>query len=369
MVMPGADNKRKERDDTDASLRAERIKADAQLAKTRTSVEEEADHVVEVARDRAEVTLHAARERADSDMATAGAPSSLRKEVEVERAVEDGAVAEERAVADEQLQGEREEHQGALTTLLRLEREATDDGLVIERARADETVATRDDFLGMVSHDLRNMLGGITLSATMLVKQAATEANGGAATLRHAELIKRFSVRMNRLVGDLLDLVSLEAGKLRVTPQPLDAVQLVKDSGEEFQPSFSAKGVTLTTDIAADAILAKIDHERIHQVLANLLGNALKFTERGGNVALSVARTGSEVRFSVTDTGVGIPAGQAAAIFERFRQVGTNDGLGLGLYIAKCIVEAHGGSIWAETPERGGTALLFTLPGAGADPA
>ena len=348
-----------EREDTDASLLAERAKTDAALAKKRSSLEETEDLVVEVARTRAAETLDAARERADREMRAAGAGWTLHEKVELEREKADSTLAEERAAADDRLRAEREEHRRALHALLHLEREATDDGLLVERARADEVVATRDDFLGMVSHDLRNILGTIAMSTTMLAKQAI----GGAATTAHAERIQRGTARMNRLVGDLLDVVSLEAGMLHTTPLPHDAIDLAKETVEAFRPSFQSKEVTLTMDSATGSIVAKFDHDRIVQVLANLLSNALKFTERGGQVTLSVARTNSDVRFSVTDTGVGIPADKSAAIFERFGQV-TRDrrGHGLGLYIAKCIVEAHGGRIWVDRPEAGGAALRFTLP-------
>jgi signal transduction histidine kinase len=356
----------KERDDTDASLLAERIKTDAELVRKRTSAEEDEDHLVRVARGRAEQTLGKARELADLAMAAAGTPRKVQKEVEVERTLADKVVAEERTIAEERLRMDRAEHQRALSALLRLEREATDDGLLVERSRADEVVATRDDFLGIVSHDLRNILGTIAMSAEILARRSVTVEGGGAATRAETDRIQRGTARMNRLVGDLLDVVSLEAGELRVTLLPHDAVQLVKEAVETFQPSFSAKQIVLAADVAADPIVATFDHDRILQVLANLLSNALKFTEPGGRVVASVTVTGSEVRFAVTDTGVGIPADQTEAIFERFGQVKRDRrGHGLGLYISKCIVEAHGGRIWAERLEGGGTALRFTLPVAG----
>jgi signal transduction histidine kinase len=357
---------RPERQDTDASLLAERTKTDVELARNAALVEEDADEIVEVARERAEATLRTARERADHDMMTAGAPSRSRKEIEVARAKEDGTVAQERALADDRLAAERQEHQRALNALLRLEREATDAGLLVERARADQVISTRDDFLGMVSHDLRNMLGGIALSAATLAKHAPTSGDSGALTLKHTERIQRFTARMNRLLGDLLDVVSLEAGMLHVTMGPFDANLLTSDAAEAFQPTFAAQGITLAAKVEPGELIASGDQERVLQVLANLFSNALKFTERGGHVALSVARTGSQVCFSVIDTGVGIPAAHATAIFERFRQVGTRDrrGLGLGLYIAKSIVEAHGGNIWIESPEGGGSAFHFTVPAA-----
>jgi signal transduction histidine kinase len=294
-------------------------------------------------------------------MRSAGAGPELRSEIKAERKAEDGAVEGERLAADEQLRVEREQHQRALGDLLRLEREATDEGLLIERARADETVSTRDDFLGIVSHDLRGMLSGISLSAGMFAKHA-TDAGDAEASV-HADRILRCAARMNRLVSDLLDVVSLEAGMLQINPGPHDAVQLVTEVVEAFQTAFVAKGVVLTLDHDTTEIVAKYDHGRIFQALANLLGNALKFTEPGGTVKLTVQRADATVRFSVTDTGKGIPADQIAAVFERFRQVKRDRrGLGLGLYIAKCIVEAHGGTIGAESPGAGGTTVCFTLP-------
>jgi signal transduction histidine kinase len=325
-------------------------------------VEHDADAVVQAARQRAEATLHAARMRADTS--TRVTPSEAARR-DVERAREDTINAQERATADERLHIEREERQRALSELLRFERDATDDRLLIERTQADDAVRSRDDFLGMVNHDLRTLLGGIALNAALLAKQASERGPEHAGYVRHAERIQRFTGRMNRLVGDLLDVVSLEAGKLEVTPRPLDPKQLVRDTAEAFQPLFSAKGIAFHTNVAADSFLAAFDHDRILQVLANLLSNALKFTDEGGEVVVRVAPVGSEVCFTVTDTGVGIPPDKAENIFERFQQVSTKDrrGLGLGLYIAKCIVSAHGGRIWLENHEGSGSAFHFTLPG------
>jgi signal transduction histidine kinase len=359
------DNKtRKEREETDASLLAERDKTDSELAKAVTSLEEDADQVLEVARQRAEAILDTARELADRDMTAAGVVGRVRRAVEIERGVEDAAIAEARVVADQRLQVERDEQQRALAALLLLEREATDDGLVVERAHADKVLATRDDFLAMASHDLRNMLGGIALSAQALAKPAGSTGDGAAASVKHAERIQRFVARMNRLVGDLLDVVSLESGTLHITPEVVDVRQLLKEAEEAFQPAFAAKGITLTADLGPDAIVTACDHDRIVQVLANLISNALKFTDPGGQVAMSVSRTERDVRVSVIDNGLGIPATHQTAIFERFRRIDTKDGrgLGLGLYIAKSIIDVHDGRIWVESHKGGGSAFHFTLP-------
>ncbi len=354
---------RKERDDTDASLQAERAKTDAELTKTQSEVEADADRVVEVARERAGATLGEARDRADQKMESAGATTAVVQGVARERKAEDKAVTDERGVADERLRVERLEQQRALSALLELEREATDDGLVVERAHADETVATRDEFLGLVSHDLRNLLGIISGSAQMLATTFREQGKADPGSLAHAERIHRSTARMNRLVGDLLDVVGLEAGKLRVVCEPHEARDLAKEAMEGFLPSFTAKGLALTLEAPERSIVVKLDHDRLNQVLSNLLSNAFKFTEPGGQVTLSLERVGADARFSVVDTGRGIPAHRLVTIFERFQQV-TNDsrGLGLGLYIAKCIVDAHGGALWAENQVPHGTAMRFTIP-------
>ena len=365
-MEPPAHKPHKEREDTDESLRFERSKTDRELENARNDIEEDADRVLEVARQRAGIVLEAARERTDEDLSSQGAGAVTLAGIAAERAEEDRLLTDERATADERLHVERAERKRALATLLSLERESTDDHLHVERGRADETVDARDDFLGMVSHDLRTLLGGIALNTALLTKHAQRQGEPGNETLQRAERIQRFTARMSRLIGDLLDVVSLEAGRLAVSPQRRDAVNLVRDAVDAFEPLFADKGITLRWHTEVGSLLAEFDDERILQVLANMLSNALKFTQRGGYVTLTVNRIGSEVCISVTDTGIGIPAGDEQAIFERFRQVRAKDrrGLGLGLYISKCIVEAHGGRIWAERLERGGTSLHFTLPGA-----
>jgi signal transduction histidine kinase len=354
----------RKREETDASLLAERAKTDAELAHREKAYEKDEDQVVEVARERAQETLEAARERADLEMAAVGATRTLKEDVAFERAAADDVVAKERASADELLRVERRGHHRALAALLLLERDATDDGLDAERTRADEVIASRDDFLGIVSHDLRSILSSIAMTAALLVDRATTGREDGE-TRKHAERIARGAARMNRLVGDLLDVVSLEAGELRVTPTPHDAVAIAKETLDTFQPAFSEKGILLTADISAVSMIVPLDRDRVFQVLGNLLGNALKFTERGGHAVLSLALEDSAAHFCLTDSGVGIPADQTEKVFERFGQVGRDRrGHGLGLYIAKCIIEAHGGRIWAASLDAGGTALHFTLPSA-----
>lgn len=357
-------NHQQERNDTDESLRSERSKTDTELEAARAAIDDDADQVVELARARAEGVLSAARERTDRDLVSGGGHSDVAQQLEAERVDEDRAVAKERATADECLQEEREARRRLLSSLLDAEREATDERLLIERARADHTVSTRDEFLGMVSHDLRGLLGGLATGGAQLTKHAIRQGEAGAELLRQADRMQRLTSRMTRLVGDLLDVVSLEAGQLAVTPQPLQVEQLMEEALEAFQPAFVAKGLTLTSRVLPGAAQATFDHDRILQVLANLLGNALKFTTAGGRVSMTVSPCDTGICFSIIDDGIGIPADELTFVFERFRQVKANDkrGLGLGLYIARSIVEAHGGRIWAECAAQGGAALHFTLP-------
>jgi signal transduction histidine kinase len=353
-----------ERQRTDESLDAERSKTDHELSKKRTSIEEEADAVVARARNRADQVLDEARTRADEELKHASPSSGTQGIVDEERSEADRLVEVERASADEQLTQEREERRRALADLLRLEREATDTHLLTERQRSDEAVVSRDDFMGMVSHDLRTMLGGIALHASLLLK-TAPEGQPGDFVRRHAQGVQRFTARVNRLVGDLLDVASIEAGRLAVTPERHDATPLVRETLDAFQPLAAERGIRLDSEIARGSLLAKFDQGRVQQVLANLVSNAIKFTPTGGRILLRVEPIGDEVRFSVRDTGPGIPPAHAEAVFRRFWQVTPGDarGLGLGLYISRCVVEAHGGRIWVESQPGEGSTFFFTLPG------
>ncbi|HWM93134.1 MAG TPA: ATP-binding protein [Thermoanaerobaculia bacterium] len=350
-----------EREQTDESLRVEREKTDCALAE-RQAAEEDSDLVVNRARESADAVLTEARAKADERLETSPhAGTSLAEE----RVLEDEALQDERASADEILRREREENARVLSRLLPLEREKTDRFLLTERARSDVALSNRDNFLGLVSHDLRNLLGGIVLSAELLSARAP-ENEEGAQTLATTTRIQRYAARMNRLIGDLIDVASIDAGKLAITPVPGDAATLIAEAVDTFQAAASAKGISLQTEIAGGPLLAEFDHDRMLQVLANVIANAIKFTSEGGSVRVRGESAGDELRFSISDTGSGIPGNMLEAIFERFWQVGKDDrrGVGLGLYISRCIVEAHGGKIWAESKLGEGSRLSFTLPGA-----
>jgi signal transduction histidine kinase len=346
---------------TDDSLRAERLNTDDVLTGDRASAEREADGVVDEARALADTLLKTASRKADQDSSHAPRGTEVAA-VAGERAQADRAVRGDRAAADVALRNDRRDQADVLAALLMHERAATDAYLLTERARSDDAVEHRDDFLGMVAHDLRNLLNGVVFSLEVWQPTGGDESESQ--NTAAANRIRRYVARMNRLIGDLVDVASIDAGKLAMAPKAGDAAVLVAEAIETFQPAALEKGVSLSAETAPGILLAQFDHDRLLQVCANLLSNAIKFTPRGGDIHLRVETRASDIQFCVRDTGVGIPAPLLEAIFQRFWQVGANDrrGQGLGLYISKCIVEAHHGRIWVESEPGQGSQFYFTLP-------
>lgn len=358
-MTPAEEPPRSEREQTDESLRVEREKADDALNEEVSAVDETADAVISRARARADDVLAAARAKTDDQPAASAPAPQSPKIIKRERVIEDQVLREERANADETLREERAEH----VALLSRERGETDKDLSNERARSDDALETRDEFLGIVSHDLRNLLNTVMGSAALIAKEVSGE-DHAEQILMHAQRIQRSGGRMNRLIGDLVDVASIEAGVLAAAREVGDPTDVVAEAVESFQGQASASAVTLTAEIVPPSSPAAFDAARILQVLCNLLSNALKFTPAHGKVVVHVQRVGDEIVFAVSDTGVGIPSDQLEAVFERFVQIAKNDrrGVGLGLFISKAIVQGHGGRIWAENRIGGGSTFCFTLP-------
>jgi signal transduction histidine kinase len=349
-----------EREQTDESLRVERENADRAVDDAGAAVDDVADAVISKARARADAVLAAARAKTDRTSAIVRPAAAASRLLQQERVREDQILRAERANADDTLREERAEH----VALLSHERQETDKDLSNERARSDIALATRDEFLGIVSHDLRSMLNSMVGFAALIAERLPQEQHD-AQLLTYAQRIQRSGTRMDRLIGDLVDVASIEAGMLAVTCEVGDPTHVAVEAVEAFQKQASASGITLETEIVPTASRAAFDPARILQVLTNLLSNAIKFTPRHGRVVVGVEPIGDDIRFVVTDTGVGIPADQLEDVFERFHQVTMNDrrGMGLGLYISKCIMQGHGGRIWAQNRIGGpGTAMYFTLP-------
>src|SRR5688572_20105660 len=257
--MPSSDKKDSpEREQTDESLRDERDKADRALAEGHDAVAEDADLVVQRARDDADAVLEAARDKADEKVDLTRPHATARASLLEERAVEDKVLRNERALADERIRRERAETARALTT----ERDATDRFLLTERGRSDEELANRDDFLGIVSHDLRDLLGGIALSASV-IEQNAAQADQAQQRLTETQRIQRYATRMSRLISDLVDVASIDAGKLAVMAVPGDATVLIDEAADLFRAAAAARGITLTTQIEASSLVARFDHDRM----------------------------------------------------------------------------------------------------------
>lgn len=227
--------------------------------------------------------------------------------------------------------------------------------------QAKNAIATREDILAVVSHDLKNPLTAIKLIGQTL---QLLESPDKATCDRLAAKIENSAKQMQLLIGDLLDFAKIESGTFSVAQKSENLMDAVRETIESMQVQAEAKQQILVCNLASDLPRVNIDLPRIAQVVSNLLGNALKFTPAGGHITLSAKARRFNVLISVSDTGAGIPAENLTKIFDRFWQAeaSKNKGSGLGLSIAKGIVQAHGGKIWAESQPGKGTTIHFTVP-------
>jgi PAS domain S-box-containing protein len=218
------------------------------------------------------------------------------------------------------------------------------------------------EVLSIVSHDLRNPLSAITTSAGILERGMAKTMDPEIAR-RHASVIKRSAGRMTRLINDLLDLSRLEAGRFPLQKTDIDVADLAAELLELFFPLVSDKEIRLESSVVPGTHLVG-DSDRITQVLSNLLGNAIKFAPRNGIVTLGAEPAGDDVKLWVRDTGPGIAPEDLPHVFDRFWQAKDSGhlGAGLGLAIAKALVELHHGHIWAESTTGSGATFSFALP-------
>jgi PAS domain S-box-containing protein len=239
--------------------------------------------------------------------------------------------------------------------------------LALDNARLyqDSRQATqqRDEVLGIVSHDLRTPLTAILLAARQLHMQLQAEGSSPSQSQK-VEIIRRSAERANTLIQDLLDVVRVRAGQLTLNPSAVRTRALLLEALELHRPLAEEKSLRLELDCDEELPDVLADRERILQVLANLIGNAIKFTPPGGRIVLGATRAGAEVLLSVTDSGPGIPPEQVPKLFDPFWQArpGSRNGAGLGLAIARGILDAHGGRIWVESDGKHGSAFRFSLP-------
>jgi signal transduction histidine kinase len=239
--------------------------------------------------------------------------------------------------------------------------------IAIDNARlygqAQAAVRAREAVLAVVSHDLRNPLASILLNATM-VQDTVKPGTLDPWVADSFQLIVESVEQANRLISDLLDVARMEEnGGIALDRSMVDARTLVSRAVRVLTPIAASRGISLR-DQGGGPLRVYADSDRVLQVLSNLIGNAVKFTEEGGSIVVRAEPLGDELWFAVTDTGVGIAEEHVPHIFDRFWRVERADrrGVGLGLPIARGIVEAHGGRIWVESKRGVGTTFYFTLP-------
>jgi PAS domain S-box-containing protein len=239
--------------------------------------------------------------------------------------------------------------------------------LAVDNARlyhqAREAVAARDEVLSIVSHDLGNPLSAVRVSARVLERLLET---GDMESARvQVDGIRSAGLQMERLIKDLLEIRRIETGRLRLVRRPEPARHLVEEAARSLSAVAEEQGVSITTlvDEGLPALL-RVDADRIQQVFSNLVGNALKFTPPGGRITVAAVPKDDVVVFSVEDTGPGIPADDIPHVFDRFWQASQqgSHGIGLGLAIAKGLVEAHGGTVTVESEVGLGSTFSFTIP-------
>ena len=245
------------------------------------------------------------------------------------------------------------------------EREAARRDLAAQNERLRELDRLKDEFIALVSHELRTPLTSIRGYTELLLDGEAGELTDD--QRQFLAVVERNSHRLLHLVGDLLFLAQIEAGKLALEVDVLDLGAVASESVEAARPAAEEKGVTLTLATGPEAPPLAGDRARIGQLLDNLVSNAVKFTPSGGNVDIRVGSLGKRAVLEVRDSGIGIPAGEQQFLFQRFFRTSTAteqaiQGTGLGLAISKAIVEAHGGQIEVESEEGVGTTFRVKLP-------
>jgi PAS domain S-box-containing protein len=230
-------------------------------------------------------------------------------------------------------------------------------------AEALSATRSRDEMLGIVAHDLRSPVNAMTLAASAVLRKLKKQ-GADAEQLQNVESVIQSARRMNRLIEDLLDVVRMEVGKLSIQRSRWPAAQLVQDAVLAHQALCAEAGIELRQQLPEGLPELVVDPDRILQVFTNLMGNAIKFTPRGGVVTVGASLEPGQVVFCISDTGPGIPEEHLPHLFDRFWQARSTDrrGAGLGLAIAKGIVEAHGGRLWVRSALGQGSTFSFCVP-------
>ena len=287
---------------------------------------------------------------------------SARQRLKLDMKLAHGVHRNVMASSKERLDAAREE----LSALRIANADAVEAGEV-ERTRREESERLgrmKDEFLTNLSHEIRTPLNAIIGWSQLLVPGQTSHEE----MIQGLEVISRNARAQSRLVDDLLDMSRIISGKLRLEVQPVDLSQIIDAATETVKPAADAKRITLQKKIIPIRIPVTGDPDRLHQVMWNLLINAIKFTPSNGNVQITVEKVGSCLEISVTDNGKGIHADFLPYVFDRFRQADSSlkkvyGGLGLGLSIVKSLIELHGGSVRVHSDGEGkGTTFTLSLP-------
>jgi signal transduction histidine kinase len=237
---------------------------------------------------------------------------------------------------------------------------SVDNAILHEHTR--RAVQAREDLLAVVSHDLRSPLTSIRMAAELLQRDGSRDE---AKRRDLATRVGRAANGMMHLIEDLLDASKMESGTFSIEARAEPLAPLLADALDFYRDAALSKSIALVSEkIGSDVPEVICDRDRMLQVFSNLIGNALKFTPAEGTVTVSVALIAGEVGFSVCDNGPGIPEDAREHVFDRYWQAKQTrrGGAGLGLFIVRGIVEAHGGRVWARSADTGGACLCFTLP-------
>jgi signal transduction histidine kinase len=349
------------------SRQREREKSDETLRDSDLASEHQADFDREAERVEADKAKLQSRSDLDflgkADMGRSRAERQVERDerLRLEREISDHAIKGERLRVDTAIEKERRHYHAfakSSAELLSQEQES--------HQKTKTTLTTREEFLAIVSHDLRNPLNHISIAAQNLLEEPKD-------VKELASSINRSAGEMLRLIQDLLDIERIAVGKLTLHYEEHDVGEIIREAVEEFKGEAASKEITLSAKAEDVCGYVVCDRSRVMQVLSNLIGNAIKFTPANGQICVSCARTnpeGKEVQVSVGDTGEGIAPEKIKTIFERFSQINSQDrrGIGLGLYIAKMIIEEHPGRMWVESKLGEGSTFHFTLPLRSADP-
>lgn len=383
-----------ERNDTDKSLTAEREKTNTSLAEARKLIEKETDLFVKNERIDTDQTRTLSREEADAGRDSlrkqssdstliSSADKASDAQLKVERRDIDIAIQEERIKADSALEQERELKKSKTEDVLKQERVSTDLNLSNERSCTDSEVesssgrlsdevalhlktkaslTTRDEFLAIVSHDLRNPIGAISMCAQMALEDFGEIISPD--LKKSLQMIERNATTGLRLISDILDMESIAMGQFQLQLKRTKVSSIIKEVCENF--TLMAREQSTQLEVGpmnfADELIC--DSERVKQIITNLVANAMKFTAPKGFVRIQATRIDNQIIVSVHDNGPGIPDSKKIQIFERFAQLGIHDrrGLGLGLYISNMLTEAHQGRMWVESEVGKGSHFYVSLP-------